>query len=102
MPHIAQAILAGPEEKVIEEYISSYPDKFYRYGRQPRKRKLITSFGPTRYRLARLYDRQSKKVFSPLIKKLSILPHKHYQRGALEAAGEKVFIRHDVKIFLRH
>lgn len=87
---IAKAILAAQEEKAIEEYISSQPDTYYRYGRQGRERKFITSFGPIRYRLAQLYDRQTKKVFPPLVKKLSILSHKQYQREALEAVVGQV------------
>jgi len=90
MRNIAKEILAALEKKVVEEYISSCPDKYYRYGRQRRRRKFITSFGPTRYRLAQLYDRQTKKVFPPLVKKLSILSHKQYQREALEAAVGQV------------
>jgi len=90
MRNIVKVILDALEKKVVEEYISSCPDKYYRYGRQPRKRKFITSFGPIRYRLAQLYDRQTKKVFPPLVKKLSILCHKQYQREALEAAVGQV------------
>lgn len=65
---MVKAILAALEEKAIEEYISSHPDTYYQYGRQGRERKFITSFGPIRYRLAQLYDRQTKKVFPPLVK----------------------------------
>jgi len=90
MRNIAKAILAALEKKVVEEYILSCPYKYYRYGRQPRPRKFITSFGPIRYRLAQLYNRQTKKVFPPLVKKLSILSHKQYQREALEAAVRQV------------
>jgi len=86
MRNIVKAILTAIEKKVIEEYISSYPNKYYRYGRQPRARKLITSFGPVHYKLAQLYDRQTEKVFPPLTERLSILPYKQYQREALEAA----------------
>jgi hypothetical protein len=78
------------EKKAIEEQISSHPDNYYRYGRQPRERKFITSFGPIRYRLAQLYERQTGRVFPPLVKKLSILPHRQYQREALEAAVGQV------------
>ena len=56
------------------------------HGHQPRARKFITSFGPICYRMAQLFDRQTEKVFPPLIEKLSILPYKQYQREALEAA----------------
>lgn len=34
MRKIAKAILATSEKKVVEEYISSCPYKYYRYGRQ--------------------------------------------------------------------
>jgi len=90
MRNIVDAILGAFEKKVIEEYISSHPEKYYRYGRQPRARKFITSFGPVHYRLAQLYDRETKKVFPPLVGKLSILPYKQYQREALEAAVGQV------------
>jgi hypothetical protein len=86
MRNIVKAILTAIEKKVIEEYISSHPNKYYRYGRQPRARKLITSFGPVHYKLAQLYDRQTERVFPPLVEGLSILPYKQYQREALEAA----------------
>jgi len=86
MRNIVKAILTAIEKKVIEEYISSHPNKYYRYGRQPRARKLITSFGPIHYKLAQLYDRQTERVFPPLVEGLSILPYKQYQREALEAA----------------
>jgi len=86
MKSIVRAILSALEEKAIQEYISSHPDRYYRHGHQPRARKFITSFGPIRYRLAQLLDRQTEKVFPPLANTLSILPYKQYQREALEAA----------------
>ncbi len=90
MRSIVKTILNALEEKTIEEYKSAQPERYYRHGRQPRARKLITSFGPVRYRLAQLYDRQTKKVFPPLVNALSILPYKQYQREALEAAVGQV------------
>jgi len=74
----------------MEEYISNHPDRYYRHGRQPRARKFITSFGQIRYRLAQLLDRQTNKIFPPLVQKLSILLYKQYQREALEVAVGQV------------
>ena len=79
MKSIVRAILSALEEKAIQEYISIHPDRYYRHGRQSRERKFITSFGPIRYRLAQLLDRQTEKVFPPVVEKLSILPYKQYQ-----------------------
>ncbi len=90
MRNMVKAILAAMEKKTIEEHISSHPDRYYRYGKQPRERKFITSFGPIHYRLAQLYDRQTASVFPPLVQKLAILPYKQYQREALEAAVGQV------------
>ena len=90
MQSIVKTILSALEEKTVEEYKSAHPDRYYRHGRQPRARKFITSFGPIRYRLAQLYDRQTKNVFPPLVNVLSILPYKQYQREALEAAVGQV------------
>lgn len=90
MRSIVKTILNALEEKTVEEYKSAQPERYYRNDRLPRARKLITSFGPIRYRLAQLYDRQTKKVFPPLVEKLSILPYKQYQREALEAAVGQV------------
>lgn len=90
MRNMVKAILSALEKKTIEEYKSSYPNRYYRHGRQPRARKLITSFGAIHYRLAQLYNRQTGKVFPPLVNKLSILPYKQYQREALEAAVGQV------------
>jgi len=90
MRHMVKTILAALEDKTIEEHISSHPARYYRYGRQPRARKLITSFGPVHYRLAQLYNRQTGNVFPPLVQKLSILPYKQYQREVLEAAVGQV------------
>ena len=86
MKTIVRTILSALEERAIQEYISSHPDRYYRHGHQPRARKFISSFGPIRYRMVQLLDRQTKKVFPPLVEKLSILPYKQYQREALEAA----------------
>jgi len=90
MRNIVKSILAALEKKTIKEYISSHPDRYYRHGQQPRRRKFITSFGPIHYRLAQLYDRRTGSVFPPLVQKLSILPYKQYQREALEAAVGQV------------
>lgn len=90
MRHIVKAILGALEKKAIDECISSNPDKYYRHGRQPRARKFITSFGPVHYRLAQLVERETGRVFAPLVQKLSILSHKCYQREALEAAVGQV------------
>ena len=90
MRKMAKAILAALEDKAIEEHISSHPARYYRYGRQPRARKLITSFGPVHYRLAQLYNRQTGNVFPPLVKTLAIRPYTQYQREALEAAVGQV------------
>ncbi len=86
MKTIVKTILSALEEKIIQEYISNHPDKYYRHGRQSRDRKFNTSFGPIHYRLAQLIDRRTQAVFSPLVKQLAILPYKQYQREALEAA----------------
>jgi len=90
MGNMVKAILAAMEKKTIKENISRHPGRYYRHGKQPRERKIITSFGPIYYRLAQLYDRRTGNVFSPLVKKLSILPYKQYQREALEAAVGQV------------
>jgi len=90
MQSIVKALLSALEKKTIEEHISSYPDRFYKHGRQPRGRKFITSFGPIHYRLTQLYDRQTGSVFPPLVQELAILPYKQYQREALEAAVGQV------------
>jgi len=90
MRNMVNAILAAMEKKTIKEYISSHPDRYFRHGKQPQERKLITSFGAIHYRLAQLYDRQTRRVFPPLVQKLSILPYKQYQREALEAAVGQV------------
>jgi len=86
MRNMVKAIPAAMEKKTIKEHISRHPGRYYRHGKQSRKRKLITSFGPIHYRLAQLYERRTGSVFPPLIQKLSILSHKQYQREALEAA----------------
>jgi len=86
MKTIVRTILSALQERAMQEYISRHPDRYYRHGYQPRPRKLITSFGPIHYRLAQLLDRQTEKVFPPLVEKLSIHPYKQYQREALEAA----------------
>jgi len=86
MRNMVKAILAAMEKKTIKEHISRHPGRYYRHGKQSRKRKLITSFGPIHYRLAQLYERRTGSVFPPLVQKLSILSHKQYQGEALEAA----------------
>ncbi|MCD6516048.1 MAG: hypothetical protein J7L72_01290, partial [Candidatus Aminicenantes bacterium] len=86
MKNIIRTILNALEERAIQEYKSRHPERYYRHGHQPRSRKFITSFGPIHYRLAQLLDRQTERVFPPLVEGLSILPYKQYQREALEAA----------------
>jgi transposase-like protein len=85
MNHVIKAILRAFEDKAIEEIKSHDPGRYVRNGRQPRARKFITSFGPVRYRLAQVHDKRRGKIFCPLMKKLEVIPHKRYQREALEA-----------------
>ncbi|MCK4263867.1 MAG: hypothetical protein KAX27_02890 [Candidatus Aminicenantes bacterium] len=42
MQSIVKALLSALEKKTIEEHISSYPDRFYKHGGQPRARALCT------------------------------------------------------------
>ena len=83
-------ILNALEEKAIEECKASDPERYFRHGRQPRWRKFITSFGPIRYKLAQMYDRKRGRVFCPLMRRLSILLYKQYQRESMEAAVGQV------------
>ncbi|MFQ6110007.1 MAG: hypothetical protein ACE5L7_10700 [Candidatus Aminicenantales bacterium] len=64
MKNIVRTILSALEERVIQEYISRHPDRYYRHGHQPRPRKFITSFGAIYHRLAQLVDRQTGNIFS--------------------------------------
>lgn len=86
MNYIIQAILQALEDKAIEELKSFNPGRYVRNGHQSRERKFITSFGPIRYRLAQVYDKRRGKRLYPLMKELSVIPHKHYQRESLESA----------------
>jgi len=86
MNYLIKAILEAFEEKAIAELKSSHPGRYARNGRQCRGRKFITSFGPVRYKLAQVYDKRRGKIFCPLLRKLSVIPYRQYQREALEAA----------------
>lgn len=90
MRALVQAILHAVEDKAIEEYKATESNRYFRNGHQPRARKFITSFGPVRYKLAQVYDKERGEVFCPLVRKLSILPYKQYQRESLEAAAGQV------------
>lgn len=93
MREIVQVILKAVEEKAIEEHTSQAPDRYVRHGSQPNHRKLMTSFGEIRYRLAQLRDKERGVVFCPLVKELQITPYKQYQGEALEAAvGQAVHL----------
>jgi len=86
MNHLIKGILEALEDKAIEDLKSSHPGRYTRNGRQPRGRKFITSFGPVRYKLAQVYDKRRGKIFCPLLRTLSVVPYRQYQREALEAA----------------
>jgi hypothetical protein len=86
MRNIIQVILKAVEEKTIEEYRIGEPGRYLRNGRQPNARKLLTSFGEVRYRLAQVYDREKGTVFCPLTRRLGIIPYRQYQRESLEVA----------------
>lgn len=93
MRSIVGVILKALEEAAIEEYTTRESDRFIRHGSQPNERKLLTSFGEIRFRLAQMRDKQRGAVFCPLVKKLQITPYRQYQGEALEAAvGQTVHL----------
>ena len=85
MRQVLLAIMNALEERAIEDYKKAHPGRYWRNGRQPRPRKLQTSFGPIRYHLAQVYDREKREVFCPLVRRLRIEAYRQYQREAMEA-----------------
>jgi len=92
MRNIVKAILTAIEKKVIEEYISSHPNKYYRYGRQPRARKLITSFGPIHYKLAQLYDEAAAGQAIHLSFRMAEKEARRIKGWAEAAAGQAIHL----------
>jgi len=64
MRSVIRVIFHALEEKAREEQKIREPGKYISYGRRQRGRKLVTSFGAIRYRLAQMYDKKRGTVFS--------------------------------------
>ncbi len=75
-------ILLALEEKAKEDYAS---DRYVQDGHQSTARKLLTSFGEVRHRLAQVRERTTGAVVFPLVEWLQIEPYRQYQRESLEA-----------------
>ncbi len=84
MKALLKAIFQALEEKEIEKLKLKDQDRYVRNGHQRNERKLITSFGEIRYRLAQVYDKWERRDFSPLAKRLSFPAYKQYQGECLE------------------
>jgi hypothetical protein len=84
MRQVLLAIMKAMEKKAVEGYMRAHPGRCWINGRQPRSRKLQTSFGPICNRLAQVYDREKKDVFCPLVRRLRIEAYRRYQREAME------------------
>ena len=87
-PRIHEAILTtlmkAIEEKVVARWVQKDPGRYRRNGTQSKSRKLQSSLGPIRYRLAQMVDWKTGKSFTPLVLALSIPAHDHYLDEAME------------------
>jgi len=93
MRSLLRAILEALENQAMVFYQEASPGRYIRNGRQSNPRKFLTSFGEVRYRLAQMMDRQTGAVFSPLAKRLAIIPYRQYQRESLEGViGQAVHL----------
>jgi len=86
---IAKALLAGFEEKAIEEKLESNPN-LRRNGHQSSERQIKASFGAFGYRFAQLYDRSNNKVCFPLKEKLKWPDYRQYMNEAIQGTGSLI------------
>lgn len=86
---IARALLAGIEEKAIEEKLMAEPG-YSLNGHQSTERQVKASFGSFSYRCAQLYDRIKGKTVIPLQEKLSWPSYRRYMNETLFGCGSLV------------
>jgi hypothetical protein len=82
---IVKTFFEAFEQKAIEQSRDSAKDRLIRYGHQ-RARTLRTSFGPFKYRFAKLKNMDTRQILIPLREALQIPKYRQYQNEAMEPA----------------
>lgn len=86
---VAKALLAGLEEKAIEEKLKTEPG-YALNGHQSTERQIKASFGSFGYRCAQLYDRVKGKTIIPLQEKLNWPSYRRYMNEAVSGCASLV------------
>lgn len=79
------ALFSAIEEMTIEQMQAEYPGRYIHNGYQTKERKLQTSLGPFRYRLAQLYDKVEQKTVVPLRASGFLPKNRQYTEESTEA-----------------
>lgn len=87
--NLVRALLAGLEEKAIEEKLKAEPG-YALNGHQSTERQIKASFGSFGYRCAQLYDRVGRKTNIPLREKLNWPSYRRYMNEAVSGCGSLV------------
>lgn len=63
---ILKAVFSAVEEDAIEQLKRQFPKRYVKNGRQGSQRQVRTAYGSFRYKLTRVYDKETNKTLTPL------------------------------------
>ncbi|RMG74727.1 MAG: hypothetical protein D6710_01210 [Nitrospirae bacterium] len=81
---ILRAIFSAVEEDAIAKLKKQSPGRYVRNGRQSGKRQIRTAYGLFQYKLARLYDKRTKKTLTPLCDAIGLPRYCRHMKEAAE------------------
>jgi hypothetical protein len=72
---ILKTVFYALEERAIAKLKQASPQRYVKNGRQSSRRQIRTAYGLFQYRLARIWDKQTRRTLTPLVQIIGLHPY---------------------------